>query len=177
MSNSPQNPQSNQSSPYSPVDRSGLNLPDEHFCTHCKAHRSSSDFELKKRNQYTPEGHYELKDICVPCEKAIREVKNGVMLKALRAGERVASDRLIELVTANNNSQLDLILNQFVNLVTQSQDAADFRLFFNVIQGGNPIMHLSQTPPEKDNRSNEPISDPKALLGRLKKSDSSEDDK
>lgn len=153
---------------YSPVDRTNINLPVTHTCEECNILKSSGDFELKKRNQHTPEGVYKLKDVCIACEQLVKEGRKGTMMKQLQEGERIVSDRLLTLVTANNNYHLDNILNRFIAMVSSSTDAGDFKLLISTLQGGNPIMHIASKSLEPPAAPVVPVNDSGSLLSRLK---------
>jgi hypothetical protein len=126
--------------PYAPIDRSGLQLPAAQTCHGCGEVKNHTEFRLTRSRV--------LHNICRECSETNNQqdkldAKRGRLVNRVRSGERVVSDRFLELITANNNAVLDQLLLRFIAVVNSATSADDFKLAFNLAQGSTPIIHLA----------------------------------
>lgn len=122
------------------VDRTNLNLPLKKVCEQCQIEKPSDAFQLKHRNAHNQP--HELNDICRACQKLNRGIKDGLFLNHIKSGQRILSDKIIELLQENNGEKLGQFANTLINhAISGDKDA--WTIMKSVIQPPAPIQHIS----------------------------------
>lgn len=145
------------------IDRSNLNLPAEQTCSACNKTKSSESFNLKHRNR--TDAPYELQTLCKDCNKAGNRLKQTSLINAIKAGERVVSDRLIVLLQRKNGKDLDRVLKTLIDTAVSTGDPALLALLIKTAQGQAPMTHIKDNKTDPEMPTKEPSSSPIMDLG------------
>ena len=122
------------------VDRTNLNLPASKECESCRVMKPSDAFQLKHRNRF--DKAHELADICRACNKLNRGIKEGLFLGHIKSGQRILSDKIIEMLQANKDEKLSQLANTLINYAIAGDKDA-WAICKSVIQPPSPIQHMS----------------------------------
>ncbi len=158
----------NKGNPFAAKDRSNLNLPEIQTCIECHVPKHHSEFNLKKRNPYTKHLPSELEDVCRECKAMNKDIKRGTFSRAMKSGNWLLSDAVVDGLINDNQRYLKAI----ANILLEAAAAGDMDAITKVImlaQGKPPQTKLLSKP--NDNQSQEDSSEAEANSSNVQEAD------